>query len=219
MILQFLVACYLSFLPVGVPNISGASSASTSNYLSVKNGYLLSYNGSTGLANWVGWTLKSDDIGPIDRSNRFLQDDSFPRGFKVIDESDYKESGYDRGHLCNSEDRTASRLLNEETFLMSNMMPQTPELNRGPYKMLENYCRKLVQKKGLRLLIYAGGIGAANHIGRAGVIVPRYCWKAVYTPNESFFVLFPNVHELNKNWKTYLVSKEVLAKMTGLKFP
>jgi endonuclease G len=208
----------LSYLPTGVPNISGASTASTTNYLSVKKGYVMSYNGAEGRANWVGWTLRASDVGSVDRSNRYRQDDGFPRGFKIIDEKDYRDSGYDRGHLCNSEDRTSSEYLNVETFLMSNMLPQTAALNRGPFKFLEAYCRKLAVKKGQKLLIYSGGIGSQGRLA-SGVIVPKYCWKVVYTESVVYYVLFPNDNEVNKNWKTYVVSKDRLEKMTGFQFP
>jgi len=208
----------LSYLPNGVPNISGASTASTTNYLAVKKGYVMSYNGAEGRANWVGWTLRASDVGPIDRSNRFREDSNLPRQFKRVDDDDYRESGYDRGHLCNSEDRTSSEYLNEETFLMSNMVPQTAALNRGPFKFLEAYCRKLAVKKGQTLLIYAGGIGSKGRLA-SGVIVPKFCWKAVYTSSAVYYVLFPNEHQVNKNWKTYLVTKDRLEKMTGFQFP
>jgi endonuclease G len=206
------------FLSVGVPNISGASTASTTNYLSVKKGYVMSYNGVEGRANWVGWTLRASDVGSVDRTNRFIQDESFPRGFRIVDERDYTHSGFDRGHLCNSEDRTSSYYLNEETFLMSNMIPQTPELNRGPFKFLEEYCRKLAVKRGQNLLIYTGGIGSKGRLG-SGVIVPAYCWKVVYTPDRIWCILFPNERGLNKNWQTYSVPLEKLEKMTGFRFP
>jgi endonuclease G len=217
MLLQLLFV-FSSFLPVGVPNISGASTASTSNYLHIKKGYVMSYNGVEGRANWVGWTLKKADLGASERSNRFRQDDQLPRGFRRVDESDYRESGFDRGHLCNSEDRTSSDYLNEETFLMSNMIPQTPELNRGPFKFLEAYCRKLVVKKGQELLIYSGGIGAKGRLA-SGVPIPMYCWKVVKTPTETFYVVFPNERNVAKNWKQYLVTKDRIEKMTGFQFP
>ncbi len=217
MILNLLFILF-SYLPVGVPNISGASTVSTTNYLTVKKGYVMSYNGVEGRANWVGWTLRRSDMGPVERSNRFREDLNLPRGFKRVDNDDYRESGYDRGHLCNSEDRTSSEFFNEETFLMSNMIPQTPELNRGPFKFLEAYCRKLVLKKGQELLIYSGGVGAKSRLA-TGVPIPMYCWKAVYTPTEVFYVLFPNEHTLEKNWKKYLVTKDRLEKMTGFQFP
>ena len=83
MLLNLVLSILLS---VGVPNISGASSASTTNYLSVKKGYVMSYNGVEGRANWVGWTLRASDVGPVERTNRFIQDESFPRGFKIVDD-------------------------------------------------------------------------------------------------------------------------------------
>lgn len=213
-----LIFILFSYLPVGVPNISGASTVSTTNYLAVKKGYIMSYNGVEGRANWVGWTLRASDLGPVERSNRFKEDPNLPNSFKRVDDDDYRESGYDRGHLCNSEDRTATEYLNEETFLMSNMLPQTPELNRGPFKFLEEYCRKLVIKKGQELLIYSGGVGAKGRLA-SGVPIPMYCWKVVYTPQEVFYVLFPNERTLSKNWKNYVISKDRLEKMTGFQFP
>ena len=215
MLLNFVISILLS---VGVPNISGASTASTTNYLSVKKGYVMSYNGVEGRANWVGWTLRASDVGSVDRTNRFIQDESLPQGFKIADERDYAHSGFDRGHLCNSEDRTSSENLNEETFLMSNMIPQTPELNRGPFKFLEEYCRKLAVKRGQNLLIYSGGIGSKGRLA-SGVIVPAYCWKVVYTPEKIWCILFPNERVLHKNWQTYSVPLVTLEKMTGYKFP
>ena len=101
---------------------------------------------------------------------------------------------------------------------MSNMIPQTRELNRGPFKMLEAYCRKLAIKKGMNLLIYSGGIGAKDRLG-SNVIVPAYCWKVVYTPEKIWCILFPNERDLNKNWQTYSVPLETLEKMTGYRFP
>ncbi len=178
----------------------------------------MSYNGVEGRANWVGWTLRASDVGSVDRTNRFIQDESLPQGFKIADERDYAHSGFDRGHLCNSEDRTSSEYLNEETFLMSNMIPQTQELNRGPFKFLEEYCRKLAVKRGQNLLIYSGGIGSKGRLA-SGVIVPAYCWKVVYTPEKIWCILFPNERVLNKNWQTYSVSLATLEKMTGFRFP
>lgn len=218
MILHIFISLFLQVFPVGISNISGASSASTTNYLEVKKGYAMSYDGILGKANWVAWTLQAADLGPAPRSNKFRQDDAFPRGFKIADETDFKYTGFDRGHLCNSEDRTSSNVLNQETFLMSNMLPQTPELNRGPWKRLEDYCRKLA-KRGQKLIIYAGGIGAKERLGNTSIPVPVYCWKVIYTPEKTWCLLFPNVHELHPNWQTYSIPMAQLSKMTGYKFP
>lgn len=218
MLISILFSLFLQVLPVGIFNISGANTASTTNYLSVKKGYAMSYDGKVGKANWVAWTLASADIGDVPRTNKFKQDDSFPRGFVIVDEQDYKYTGYDRGHLCNSEDRTSTYFLNEETFLMSNMMPQTPQLNRGPWERLEAYCRKLA-KRGQKLVIYAGGIGAKDRLGSTGIPIPVYCWKVIYTPEKTWCLLFPNGRDLHPNWQTYSVPLAQLEKMTGYNFP
>lgn len=58
---------------------------------------------------------------------------------------DYVGSGFDRGHLIASADRRSSGVLNSETFLLSNMCPQHPQLNRGRWKELEELTRELSQ--------------------------------------------------------------------------
>jgi len=199
MILNFILAFFLQVMPVGIFNISGANTASTSNFLSVKSAYAMSYDGIEGRANWVAWTLLNADLGSIPRSNKFIQDDSFPNSFYVID-------------------RTSTLFLNRETFLMSNMLPQTPELNRGPWERLEAYCRKLV-KGGQKLVIYAGGIGSLNALGSTRMPIPKYCWKVIYTPDKVWCLLFPNEKTLNPNWQTYSIPLSQLKKMTGYKFP
>ena len=65
MLISILFSLFLQVLPVGIFNISGASTASTTNYLSVKKGYAMSYDGKMGKANWVAWTLRSADMGDV----------------------------------------------------------------------------------------------------------------------------------------------------------
>ncbi len=63
-----------------------------------------------------------------------------------INPTDYSGSGYDRGHLCPSKDRSSSEEANRETFLMSNMQPQTPKLNQKTWKYLEDCEREIMQQ-------------------------------------------------------------------------
>ena len=62
-----------------------------------------------------------------------------------------------RGHIAPSAERTCNEANNSATFLTSNMMPQVPELNRGVWGDLEEYCRELVEQ-GKELYI-SGGAG------------------------------------------------------------
>jgi endonuclease G len=86
-------------------------------------------------------------IGAADRLDNFRPDDALPAAWYKVRPNDYTVRGYDRGHIAPSADRTRNEADNNATFLMSNMMPQVPELNRGVWGDLEEYCRELVQRR------------------------------------------------------------------------
>lgn len=65
----------------------------------------------------------------VRRQIRFREDVRLPEMFRSS-EGDYTGSGFDRGHLISSADRKARMVVNSETFLMSNICPQSPYLNR-----------------------------------------------------------------------------------------
>ena len=134
-------------LLLGNPSNAVSSMASTDNYLMVKPQYVMSYNSKTKTANWVSWQLNRSWIGTADRQDNFRPDDALPAAWYKVRPNDYTGSGYDRGHIAPSADRTRNEADNSATFLMSNMMPQVPELNRGVWGGLEEYCRELVQRR------------------------------------------------------------------------
>jgi endonuclease G len=133
-------------LLLGNPSNAAPSVASIDNYLMVKPQYVLSYNNKTPTANWVSWQLNRSWIGIADRQDNFRPDDALPTAWYKVRPSDYTGSGYDRGHIAPSADRTRNEADNSATFLMTNMMAQVPELNRGVWGDLEEYCRELVQQ-------------------------------------------------------------------------
>ena len=90
---------------MGNPSQAIASTASPNNYLMVKPEYALSYNKEKGTPNWVEWELNSRDIGQEPRSNNFHPEKALPVEWRV-EPILYRESGFDRGHLCPSGDRT-----------------------------------------------------------------------------------------------------------------
>lgn len=157
-------------------NPSGANT-DANNFLLSKPQYTLSYNRRNGTPNWVAWHVSSADLGSVDRSNRFHPDDALPADSQ-ISPSDYKNSGFDRGHICPSGDRTNTPEDNDATFSMSNMVPQTPELNRGVWANFENYVRDVV-RAGNEVYQVAGPAGNAGTIAAGHVVVPQGCWKVV----------------------------------------
>lgn len=97
------------------------------------------------------WALEIVDpdkqlMGDVQRLNNFRPDFRIPKRFRA-DLSDYRHSGFDRGHLVASENMSDEVMQNSETFLLSNMSPQTPEFNRQKWRELEHAVRKLDQKK------------------------------------------------------------------------
>lgn len=69
--------------------------------------------------------------------------------------TDYTNTSFDRGHLCPSDDRDSTAEENKTTFILANIVPQAPQLNRQSWLRLEDYCRNLVAQ-GNELYIIAG---------------------------------------------------------------
>jgi len=156
------------------------------NYLIARLQYALSYSRSRGSANWVSWYLSKQWLGEIDRQDNFRPDESLPPGWYRVITSDYTNSGFDRGHQCPSGDRTTSAEDNSQTFLMSNIIPQAPNHNQGPWAQMEAYCRKLVREGNELYIIMGnygtGGIGSGGYkekLANGKITVPKYIWKVV----------------------------------------
>lgn len=157
------------------------------NYLLVKDQYVTAYNVSYGGSIWTAWHLGKSDLGTAVRKDDFRPDESLPDNIYKVKPSDYtSEYGFDRGHMCPSADRTKSSTDNSSTFLMSNIVPQAPELNRGVWEEFEAFCREQVYE-GNELYIYAGSYGlfgtgskgTFREIANGRILVPSNYYKVV----------------------------------------
>ena len=172
-------------LVLGNPSDATTDTDDEDNFLMVKPQFVLSFNNSKGGANWVAWHLQASDIGNVKRG-KFHVDTSLPDGFNRITTGDYTGSGFDRGHLCNSKDRTKNRKNNDATFNMTNILPQSADNNQGPWVKLEDFGRTLAGQ-GKELYIYAGAFGKGgtgkngfkNTIAGGEVNVPKTFWKVM----------------------------------------
>lgn len=216
---------------LGNPSGATTSDGNKNNYLLVKPQYVLSYNNDKGGPNWVSWHLQASDIGDVERQNNFHPEQSLPTGFKRVTPDDYTGTGFDRGHVCNSKDRTATEADNSETFSMANMLPQTPDLNRQVWESLESYSRSLAQR-GSDLYIIAGGYGSAKTIGKTNKVnVPTNCWKIIVVlpsgrditqADKSTRVIavdMPNVQGISQDtWSKYATTVRDIEQKTGYHF-
>ena len=92
--------------------------------------YVFSYNNKTHTANRVSWQLNRSWIGAVDRQDNFRPDDALPAAWYEV-RPITRKAATTGDTLHENADRTRNEADNSATFLMSNMMPQVPELNRG----------------------------------------------------------------------------------------
>lgn len=168
-------------MQLGNPSSATSDPNNHSHYLIQRPQYALDYDDVTREPNWVSWDLTSGDVGSSGRSN-FIQDTTLPGGFYQVLTTDYSGSGYDRGHMCPSADRTITTTDNQQVFYMSNMVPQAPDNNQGVWANFESYCRS-VASAGNEVLITCGPSGFGGSTIASGVAIPGYTWKiAVVVP-------------------------------------
>lgn len=216
----------------GIPSHATADIVNENDYLMFKPQYTLSYNRSKATANWVAWRLDSSWVGGTPRQDDFRPDPSLPAGWYQVTDMDYVGSGYNRGHMCPSGDRTNSIENNSATFLMTNMVPQTSENNQGPWEEFESYCRTLAAQ-GNEIYIYSGPAGNVGTIAQGRVVVPAFTWKVVIIlPNgtndvarfnratRAFGIIVPNTLPLNINapWRDFRVPINTVENLTGYDF-
>ncbi len=228
---------------LGNPDSAIFNILSADKYLMIKPQYNLSYNNSKLTTNWTSWHVSSNDItNAADRQDDFRADNTLPLSWYHVTESDfnYATYGFDRGHMCPSADRTSSIPNNSATFLMTNMIPQAPNNNQGPWMKLEDYGRTLVNS-GNELYIICGPYGQGGKSAKgtfsilaSGVTVPSYTWKIILViPNENgdlnrissttrvIAVWMPNNNDtcpLGSLWTSYRVSVDYIESQTGYDF-
>jgi len=141
--------------------------------------YTLGYSEAHEQARWVAYELTSSEIaGNAKRKDNFRSDPSVSTGSAAL--SDYRGSGYDRGHLAPAADMKRNVTVMSESFFMSNMSPQTPSFNRGIWKNLEETVRKMAVLSGA-VYVVTGPIFSApqGQIGDSKVTIPSSYYKVI----------------------------------------
>lgn len=142
--------------------------------------FTLAYDEENEQARWVAYALTRKELNLkfVDRTDWFEKDETIPTGSSEY--YDYKGSGYSKGHLLPSADRAWNRTVNEETFLMSNISPQTYNFNGGVWRELEENVRDWARSND-RLFIVTGPIigNSKKTIGENQVTVPESFFKVI----------------------------------------
>jgi DNA/RNA endonuclease G (NUC1) len=230
-------------LAMGNPSNAVGDLLQPNNYLMEKQTYTLSYNREKGTPNWVSWHLDQDWFGSLGRVDTFRADPAVPSDWYRVQSTDYFPTGFDRGHMTPSADRdNENRVpINQETYLMSNLVPQAPDNNQGPWAGLENDLRTMLSGSQNEMYIVSGPLGVGgtgsnggvtNTIAGGHLTVPAFTWKVVLilpkgdndvsrvtAAARTIAVLIPNVQGIrNNDWHTYLTTVDNIEALTGYDF-
>jgi endonuclease G len=188
-----------------------------------RTGYTLCYDADKKTPLWVAWELTEEEVttGSEKRADSFVPDPDV-KGAKAYTQ-DYTGSGYDRGHMAPAGDMKWSKQAMAESFYMTNICPQVPNLNRGDWNDLEETCRKWAKKYG-RIYIACGPIYTAKTVKRIGnhqVGVPDAFYKVVLlnvdSDPQALGFIFPN-EAGNHPLEQYLCSVDEVEEQTQIDF-
>lgn len=181
--------------------------------------YTLSYAEDYEQAEWVAYELNKTDINYTTYDRPFFEVDK-----KVITGSahwrNFKNSGYNKGHLCPAGDRKKSFEEYEETFLTSNISPQSYNFNSGIWNRLEQKVRYWAQRYDGVYVVTAGVLQEdLKTIGYENVAVPKYFYKVILTKDLKRMIGFLVPHkDSDKSLYSFVVSVDSIEKMTGIDF-
>jgi endonuclease G len=192
--------------------------------------FVYSFNRLTGFSNWVLHRLGKDDFGPVPRfSGVFFKDSLLPIDLPRPTNTDFENSGFDKGHAVRSEERTSTNEANRQTFVMSNVFPQRPELNRGPWLDCERWVEKMCKDSTYEFWIVVGPVyekDKVEYLNKKTKMfpVPQWVFKVMLVKKpdgklEKIAVLMPNINGIRRlDWKSYVVPLQKVEEVTGYKF-
>ncbi|MBQ3629754.1 MAG: DNA/RNA non-specific endonuclease [Prevotella sp.] len=213
--------------------------------------YIIEYDTQKRSQRWTAWQWYSGNSGtPWNRNNwdkqtdnpwamrnlreygwgdPFQPDPDLPVGVRTELE-DYYDSGYQRGHICASADRLNSKDANEQTFYLSNIMPQTSQLNNGIWQDMENHVRNKWNNNDFRRVLYVvkGGTIADDALlgyTSSGLPIPKYFFMALLCESDqgqykalAFVVEHSARNQGGTPLRNYVVNIDELESLTGIDF-
>ena len=194
---------------------------STTGQIVHHDGYSLSYNEAYEQSEWVAYELKKEHLSTSNFKRPYFEIDNAVKT-KAAHWKNYKQSGYDRGHLCPAGDRKYTKAAHDETFLTSNISPQIHDFNSGIWNSLEQKVRFWARKYD-GVFVVTGGIlkGELKTIGDEDVGVPNYFYKVLmdYNNGTPKMIAFLMEHEKsNQPLYSFVVSVDTVERLTGIDF-
>jgi endonuclease G len=184
------------------------------------NYFTLSYNEEHEQAEWVAYKLNVTSFSEVQRTNDYREDSLVASG--SASPYDYRNSGYDRGHLASAESMSINYTAMSESFYMSNISPQEPSFNRGIWKRIENKVRYWTGVSD-SLHVVTGPLlnNPIKKIGKNRVSVPNAFYKTILVYKKGkmtgFAFLVPNEKSDQSIYK-YLTTINDIENLTNIDF-
>lgn len=168
-----------------VPPLLSKDSLKKDSYALCFNDFNVMYSGVSKTPLWTAEYLTPERLSiKIKREDNFHEETRVKLAHRAL-LSDYRGSGYDRGHMAPNGDmnNTAAQY---DSFSLANMVPQAPKNNQEVWRKLEEAVRSIVTKQHKDAYVLTGPVFEGKRlktIGK-GVIVPTAVYKAVYLPKQ-----------------------------------
>lgn len=187
-------------------------------------GYTVSFNTNWLIPNWVAYELTAEEVAGVEpRGSGFVPD---PDIWQSPSTDDYKNSGYDRGHMAPAADMKWSKQAMMESFYTSNICPQNKNLNKGDWKDLEEHIRRMATKFD-HIYIACGPIVSENpkkigeYILVTAISVPDAFYKVILRQKgdswSAIGFMMPN-QAGHKPLKKYAMSVDDIEMITDIDF-
>ncbi len=183
--------------------------------------YSLSYSEDHEQAEWVAYEIQKDHLSQNEFKRPYFIQDNKVRS-ESADWRNYKNSGYDRGHLCPAGARRFSLDAYNETFLTSNISPQDHGFNSGIWNRLEQKVRRWAQQHD-GVFVITGGVlkDGLKTIGKERVSVPNEFYKIVIDASgkepKAIAFLIPN-RDTSQSYFDFVTTIDAIEAKTGIDF-
>jgi endonuclease G, mitochondrial len=152
---------------------------------------------------WLSYEVECPTGGFSRKGLNFKKDVSFTG--VTSDNADYYKNVWDKGHLAPAADFNCDYEKLRATFTYLNCALQHEKLNRGPWKNLEKYERKLSKKYTVQVKVVLE-FDANSLLLETGALVPSYFIKILSYNDIVRVFRFPNnISTYKQSWQDYEV--------------
>ncbi|XP_050417889.1 nuclease EXOG, mitochondrial [Patella vulgata] len=202
----------------------------------VYENHVLNYDQSRKIPSWVAEHITQDKLkGEANRKHSYFKPDPNLNSKFNAGNDDYLKSGWSRGHMTPAGNHKYNQKAMNDSFYLSNVVPQNYENNAGFWNRFELYCRDLTKKfKDVRVItgpVFLPDLEESEDkifikyqlIGKRQVAVPTHLYKVVIAESDNnkpialgAFIVPNKPIGYDKQLTDFMVPLEILEEKTGL---